>query len=64
MKIEDFTKRGQDRQESFDWEKFKSEAIQRLSNREELTGKDGVLAPLINQILEASLEGELEHHVR
>lgn len=64
MSIKDFTKSGQDPKEAFDWEKFKSEAIERLSNGDELTGKDGVLAPLIKQILEASLEGELEYHVQ
>ena len=64
MSIEDFTKSGQDPKGEFDWEKFKAEAIERLSNGDELTGKDGVLAPLIKQILEASLEGELENHVR
>ncbi len=64
MSIKDFSKMEQEREEPFDWESFKSEAIERLSNGEELTGKDGVLTPLIKQILEASLEGELEHHVR
>ena len=28
-----------------------------------LTGKDGVLTPLIKRIIEASLEGELDHHL-
>ncbi len=64
MNIEEFTKSGQNRQEEFDWEKFKAQAIKRLSNGEELTGKDGVLSPLIKQILEASLEGELENQIR
>ena len=66
MKIEDFTKHGQNKaneEAPFDWEQFKAEAIKRLSAGEELTGKDGVLTPLIKQIVEASLEGELEHHV-
>ena len=64
MSIKDFSKSEQEREAPFDWEAFKSQAIERLSQGEELTGKDGVLTPLIKQILEASLEGELEHHVR
>lgn len=51
-------------EEEFDWNKFESEAIDRLKQGEELSGKDGVLAPLIKRIVEASLEGELDHHLR
>ena len=43
---------------------FEKEAIARLKNGEELGGKDGILAPMIKRILEASLEGELEVHLR
>ncbi len=28
-----------------------------------LTGRDGVLTPLIKKLLEASLEGEIENHL-
>lgn len=48
---------------NFDWQDFESEAIQRLKEGEELGGKDGVLAPLIKRLLEASLEGELDGHL-
>ena len=52
------------RKEEFNWNKFESEAIERLSNGESLGGKDGVLAPMIKRLLEASLEGELNNHLR
>lgn len=48
----------------FDWSSFEKEAIDRLKNGEEFGGKDGILAPMIKRILEASLEGELENHLQ
>jgi len=42
---------------------FEQEAIERLKNGEELGGKDGILAPMIKRIIEASLEGELSAHL-
>ena len=42
---------------------FEAEAIARLKSGESLTGKDGILTPLIKQIIEASLEGEIEAHL-
>jgi len=42
---------------------FETEAIARLKSGESLTGKDGILTPLIKQIIEASLEGEIEAHL-
>ena len=48
---------------TFDFEAFKKEAIQKLRNKEPLTGKDGVLQPLIKKILEASLECEIDEHL-
>ena len=50
--------------EEFSWEEFEEQAIDRLKSGEELTGKDGVLAPLIKRLIEASLEGELESHLK
>lgn len=44
-------------------EAFARQAAERLQSGEELSGKDGVLAPLIKQIIEASLEGELTAHL-
>jgi transposase-like protein len=51
------------KEESFDFEAFKREAIKRLKNKQPLTGKDGVLQPLIKQIIEAALEVEMEEHL-
>lgn len=44
-------------------EEFARQAAARLQSGEELSGKDGVLAPLIKQIIEASIEGELDSHL-
>ena len=44
-------------------EAFAEQAARRLKSGEELSGKDGILAPLIKQIVEASLEGELDVHL-
>lgn len=44
-------------------EAFAREAAERLKSGEELSGKEGILAPLIKQIIEASLEGELDAHL-
>ena len=43
---------------------FEKEAVEKLKNGEQLGGKDGILAPLIKGILEASLEGELTVHLQ
>ena len=48
---------------NFDWSDFETEAIERLQNGESFGGKDGILAPMIKRILEASLEGELSAHL-
>ena len=37
--------------------------MEKLQNGEPLEGKDGVLAPLIKKLIEASLEGELDSHL-
>lgn len=42
---------------------FEAEAIARLKLGESLTGKGGILTPLIKQIIEASLEGEIDAHL-
>jgi len=44
-------------------ELFARQAAERLKAGEELSGKDGILAPLIKRIVEASLEGELDAHL-
>ena len=49
--------------ENFDFSQFKEEAIGRLKSGESLTGKDGILTPLLKEILEAALEGEMDAHL-
>lgn len=45
-------------------EKFNfEEALKALQSGQAITGKDGVLAPLIKQLTEAALEGELDSHI-
>lgn len=52
-----------DKQENFDYESFRQQALSGLSQGKELGGKDGVLAPLIKDLLEAALQGELSAHL-
>src|SRR3990167_7081054 len=49
--------------EQFDFIQFQEEAIAKLKSGQPLTGKDGVMTPLIKQILEAALEGEMASHL-
>ncbi len=47
----------------FDFGEFQEEAIAQLKSGQPLTGKDGILTPLIKQILESALDGEMESHL-
>jgi len=47
----------------FDFEAFQKEAIEKLKAGKALSGKDGVLMPLIKRIVEAALKGEVESHL-
>lgn len=47
----------------FDFSQFRAAAIEQLKSGQSLTGKDGILTPLIKEILEASLEGEMDNHL-
>jgi putative transposase len=48
----------------FDYDAFRREAIERmLAGDKELGGKDGLLAPLLKDLLDAALSGELQAHV-
>ena len=50
--------------EKFDYDAFRQQAIERmLAGDKELGGKDGVLAPLLKDLLDAALWGELQAHV-
>ena len=45
-------------------EKFNFEdALKAIQSGQDITGKDGVLAPLIKQLTEAALEGEMDSHI-
>ena len=48
---------------SFDFEQFKANAIEQLKAGVPLSGKDGVLAPLLENLLNSALEGEMDSHL-
>jgi putative transposase len=48
----------------FDYASFREQAIARMmSGDKELSGRDGLLAPLLKDLLEAALSGEIQAHV-
>lgn len=48
----------------FNYEAFRQETIAKmLAGEKELTGKDGLLAPLLKDLLDAALSGEMQAHV-
>jgi len=49
--------------DQFDFNQFQEDSIKKLKSGQPLTGKDGILTPLIKQLLEAALEGEMESHL-
>lgn len=49
--------------EKFDFSSFEAEAISGLQKGRPLLGTDGILTSFIKHLLEASLEGELDHHL-
>ncbi|MBL7817558.1 MAG: IS256 family transposase [Saprospiraceae bacterium] len=51
-------------EKTFNFEHYKSEAVAGLLNGQPLTGKDGVLTPLIKEFLEAALAVELQAHLK
>lgn len=51
------------KEEDFDFKEFEQEAIDKLKQGKSLEGKDGILAPLLKRLLNASLEGELDAHL-
>lgn len=50
-------------EDQFDYQAFESDAINDLRSGKPLEGKDGILAPLIKRLVEASLEGEMDAHL-
>ena len=49
--------------EEFDFERIKNKAIEQLKAGKPLLGKDGAFAPLLESILNAALEGEMDAHL-
>lgn len=49
---------------NFNFAEFQQEAIAKIKSGQALTGKDGVLTPLLKELLEAALEGEMESHLQ
>lgn len=47
----------------FNYNEFKTEAIEKIKSGQPLTGKGGILTPLLKELLESALEGELESHL-
>lgn len=47
----------------FDFEEFKAQAIEKLKTGVPLSGKDRVLAPLLENLLNSALEGETGCHL-
>lgn len=41
-----------------------NDAVKDIMNGKNISGKDGVLAPLVKQLVEAALEAELESHIK
>lgn len=49
--------------DKFDFERFKSETIEKLRTGKAFLGEEGFMAPLIKEILEASLEAEMNNYL-
>jgi putative transposase len=52
-----------DQSSAFNYKQFEEQAIEQLKSGKALEGKEGILAPLIKRLVEASLEGELDAHL-
>jgi len=48
---------------NFNYNEFKAGAIEKIKSGQPLTGKGGILTPLLKELLESALEGELEAHL-
>ena len=53
----------QEEKPGFDYQRFRQEALTKLQQGQALGGKDGILTPLIKDLLEAALQGELTAHL-
>lgn len=50
--------------EEFNLEDFKKEVAQKVREGKGLIGKEGALTPLLKEILEAAMEGEMDEHLK
>lgn len=46
------------------FEEFSKKAAELLKQGKPITGKNGIFTPLIKQIVEAALEGEMDSHIK
>ena len=49
--------------EDFDYKSFQAKATEQLKSGKPLLGKDGAFAPLLKNLLNAALEGEMDAHM-
>jgi transposase-like protein len=49
--------------EDFDYKSFQAKALEQLKSGKPLLGKDGAFAPLLENLLNAALEGEMDAHM-
>ena len=56
-------KQAQTKKDDFDFDQFKKQAHKDLAGGKPLAGKNGVLTPLIKEILQTSLQAEIETHL-
>ena len=54
----------EDKKEPFDFESFRREVAEGLKAGKPLVGQHGLFTPLLKRLVEASLEGELDAHLR
>jgi transposase-like protein len=51
-------------EKKFDFEAFVRQAGEQLRSGKPLTGEEGIFTPLLKKVIEASLEGELDEHLK
>lgn len=50
--------------EKIKWDEFSKEAAEQIRQGKPLTGEGGIFSPLIKQVIEAALEGEMDEHLQ
>lgn len=51
-------------EEKINWDEFSKKAAELIRQGKPLTGEGGIFSPLIKQVVEAALEGELDSHLQ